>query len=105
MAGLEYRPAPYLALRAGYARHQSSVDEAARNPVYPDLDRNFLSLGFGYEGPLFSVWGDGEKVSDLSFDIFVRYSSAVAGPSAYPGLELTYDSSRVTFGVGAGFIF
>jgi long-chain fatty acid transport protein len=99
MAGLEYRPAQYLALRAGYARHQSSVDEAGRNPVYPDLDRNFYSLGFGYEGPLFSVWGDGEKVSDLSFDVFV------AGPSTYPGLELTYDSSRVTFGVGAGFIF
>jgi long-chain fatty acid transport protein len=105
MAGLEYRPAQYLALRAGYARHQSSVTEANRTPVYPDLDRNFFSFGFGYEGPLFSVWGDGEKVSDLSFDIFVRYSSAVPGPSAYPGLEVTYDSSRVTFGVGAGFIF
>jgi long-chain fatty acid transport protein len=103
--GLEYRPARFLAVRAGFARHQSSVDEAGRSPVYPDLDRNLYSLGFGYEGPLFSVWGDGEKLSDLSFDIFVRYSSGLAGASAYPGLEMTYRSSRVTFGVGAGFIF
>jgi long-chain fatty acid transport protein len=104
-AGLEFRPATYLAVRAGYARHQSSVDEADRTPVYPDLDRNYYSLGFGYEGPLFSIWGDGERVSDLSFDIFLRYASAVPGASAFPGLEMTYDSGRLTFGVGAGFIF
>jgi long-chain fatty acid transport protein len=103
--GLEYRPAPHLAVRAGYARHQSTVDEAGRTPVYPDLDRNYYSLGFGYEGPLFSIYQDDERVSDLSFDVFLRYASAVPGPSAYPGLELTYESSRLTFGVGAGFIF
>jgi long-chain fatty acid transport protein len=104
-AGLEFRPAAHLALRAGYARHQSSVDEEGRTPVYPDLDRNYYSVGFGYEGPLFSIWGDGERVSDLSFDIFLRYASAVSGASAFPGLDLTYGSERLTFGIGAGFIF
>ncbi|HMA54530.1 MAG TPA: outer membrane protein transport protein [Acidobacteriota bacterium] len=104
-AGLEYRLGRYIALRAGYARHQGSVDEANRTPVYPDLDRNVYSLGFGYEGPLFSVWGDGERVSDLSFDVFLRYSSAAPGASTLPGFEMTYDSSRLVFGVGAGLVF
>jgi|GEM_PF-652169 len=104
-AGLEYRPGKYTAVRAGYARHRSSVDEAGRTPVYPDLDRNVYSLGFGYEGPLFSIWGDGERVSDLSFDIFVRYAAGGPAASAFPGFEMTYDSSRFVFGFGAGFIF
>jgi long-chain fatty acid transport protein len=104
-AGLEYRPGRYLALRAGYARLQSSVDEAGRAPVYPDLDRNVYSLGFGYEGPLFSIWGDGERVSDLSFDVFLRYASAVQGASAFPGFEMDYGSKRLVFGVGAGVTF
>ena len=104
-AGLEFRPGRYVALRAGYARHESSVDEAGRTPVYPDLGRNDYSLGFGYEGPLFSVWGGGERVSDLSFDVFLRYSSAAPGASAFPGFEMTYDSSRFVFGVGAGLVF
>ena len=104
-AGLEYRPAKYTAVRAGYARHQSSVDEAGRTPIYPDLDRNVYSLGFGYEGPLFSIWGDGERVSDLSFDVFIRYATGGPAASAYPGFEIMYDSSRFVFGFGAGFIF
>ena len=104
-AGLEFRPGRYIALRAGYARHQSSVDEAGRTPIYPDLDRNIYSLGFGYEGPLFAVWDSGERVSDLSFDVFLRYASAAPGASTFPGLEMTYGSSRLVFGVGAGLVF
>jgi long-chain fatty acid transport protein len=104
-AGLEYRPSRRLAVRAGYAHLQSSVDEAHRTLVYPDLERNVYSLGFGYEGPLFSIYGGDERVSDLSFDIFVRYAAAVPGPSTYPGYELTYTSDRIVFGVGVGFIF
>ena len=104
-AGLEYLVTPHIALRGGYARHRSSVGEANRTPVYPDLDRSVFSFGFGYEGPLFSIWGDGERVSDLSFDLYVRYAAAAAGPSTLPGYEMTYDSSRVVFGLGAGFSF
>jgi long-chain fatty acid transport protein len=103
--GLEYRPGKYVAVRAGYAREQSSVDEAGRTPVYPDLARNIYSVGFGYEGPLFSVWGDGERVSDLSFDVFIRYAAGGPAVSSFPGFEMTYDSSRLTFGFGAGLVF
>jgi long-chain fatty acid transport protein len=103
--GVEYRPAQHIAIRAGYARRASSVDEAGRTPIYPDLDRNLYSIGFGYEGPLFSIYSEDEKVSDLSFDVFLRYASASSGASTFPGLELTYDSGRLTFGIGAGFVF
>jgi long-chain fatty acid transport protein len=104
-AGLEYRVAQHMALRAGYAYNKTSVGEANRTPVYPDLDRPVFSLGFGYEGPLFSIWGDGERVSDLSFDLYLRYAAAGAGPSTYPGYEMTYDSGRLVIGLGAGFSF
>jgi long-chain fatty acid transport protein len=104
-AGLEYRFGRYIALRAGYAHTQSSVGEANRTPVYPDLARNVYSFGFGYEGPLFSVWGDGERVSDLSFDLFVRYAAGAPGASSFPGFGMGYDSGRLTFGVGAGLAF
>ena len=103
--GLEYRFGRYIALRAGYAHTQSSVDEAGRTPIYPDLDRNIYSFGFGYEGPLFSVWGDGERVSDLSFDLFIRYAAGAPGASSFPGFEMGYDSGRLTFGFGAGLVF
>jgi long-subunit fatty acid transport protein len=104
-AGIEYRPAEHLAVRTGYARHKSTVDEAGRTPVYPDLDRDYYSIGFGYEGPLFAIWDNTERVSDLSFDVFLRYASASPGASAFPGLELTYGSKRLMFGIGAGFVF
>jgi long-chain fatty acid transport protein len=104
-AGVEYRPAEHLAVRVGYARHRSTVDEAGRTPVYPDLDRDNYSVGFGYQGPLFAIWDTTEKVSELSFDVFLRYAAAKPGASTFSGLELTYDSKRLTFGIGAGFIF
>jgi hypothetical protein len=43
--------------------------------------------------------------SDMSFDVFVRYASATSGASTFPGFEITYDSNRFVFGIGAGFIF
>jgi long-chain fatty acid transport protein len=104
-AGLEYRPAEHLAVRTGYARHKGAVDVAGRTPAYPDLDRDYYSIGFGYEGPLFAIWDNTERVSDLSFDVFLRYATASPGPSAFPGLELTYGSKRLMFGIGAGFVF
>jgi long-subunit fatty acid transport protein len=104
-AGIEYRPAEHFAVRVGYARHESSVQPSDRTPVYPDLERDIYSFGLGYEGPVFSIWRNTERVADLSFDVFARYATAVPGESAYPGLEMTYDSNRFTFGVGVGFIF
>jgi long-chain fatty acid transport protein len=102
---VEYRPFEHIAVRAGYARHESSVAAADRSPLYPDLDRNIYSLGFGYEGPVFSIWRNSERIADLSFDAFARYSSAAPQGSAYPGFEMTYSSKRFTWGVGVGFSY
>jgi len=104
-AGLEFRPARYLAFRGGYTHLESAVDAAHRTLVYPDLERNVYALGFGYEGPLFSVFGGDERLSDLSFDICVRYAAAVPAASIYPGYELTYRSGRVVLNVGVGLVF
>jgi long-chain fatty acid transport protein len=104
-AGLEYRPARRLALRAGYTHLTSAVDEAHRTMVYPDLARNIYSLGFGYEGPVFDIYGGDERVSDLSFDLFIRYAPAEPAGSTYPGYEMAYSSRRIVFGVGVGFMF
>lgn len=104
-AGLEFRPARYLALRAGYARLKNSVEAADLTMIYPDLDRDVYTFGFGYEGPLFSFYGGDERISDLSFDLFIRYSAAGPETSSVPGLEMTFDSRRLVFGAGVGFIF
>lgn len=104
-AGAEFRPARRLALRAGYAHAGSSVDEASRTMVFPDLERNVLTFGFGYDGPVFSIYGGNERVSDLSFDLFFRYAAAVRGASTVPGYEMIYESRRIDFGVGVGFAF
>ncbi len=102
--GIEFRPGSYVALRAGFARHESSVASVGLTPVCPDLDRNIYSLGFGYEGPVFSIW-DNEKVSDLSFDVFVRYAAGERTLSTLPGYELAFSSRRLVAGVGVGFTF
>ncbi len=104
-AGLEFRPSRTLSLRAGYTHLASAVDRVRRTMLYPDLERDVLSFGFGYEGPVFSIWGDGERVSDLSFDLFVRYARAATADSTVPGYEMTYSSRRIVFGVGVGFTF
>jgi long-chain fatty acid transport protein len=104
-AGLEYRLGRWLTLRAGFARHESTIDAAGLTPLYPDLSRNVYSLGAGYEGPLFSIWDEEKSVSKLSFDFFVRYATAAETGSTLPGLELTYASTRLSAGVGIGFIF
>ena len=104
-AGLEFRPSKTIAVRVGYARHESSVSAADRTPVYPDLARDVFSLGFGYEGPVFSIWRNDERIADLSFDAFARYATAKPGESTYPGFEMTYSSKRFVWGVGVGFCF
>jgi long-chain fatty acid transport protein len=103
-AGLEYRPGPGLALRAGFARQQGSTAAADLNPVHPDQDRNLVSLGFGYEGPLFSITTD-EKLSDLSFDVYVRYGFSKKDASEIPAAPLIYQSKPWNFGVGVGVFF
>jgi long-chain fatty acid transport protein len=47
--GATWRPAPVWTLRAGVAFDQSPVPDRTRNPRIPDADRQWLSLGVGYE--------------------------------------------------------
>ena len=104
-AGLEFRPGRNLAARVGFSRGQSAVDAADLSPVYPDLAFNTYTFGFGYDGPVFSIFNDEEKINDLSFDIFLRYSSAARAVSTVPGFEIGYESNRLVFGVGVGLVF
>ncbi len=102
--GLEYRPGPGLALRAGFARQKGSTAAADLNPVNPDPDRNLISLGFGYDGPLLSITTD-QKLSDLSFDVYVRYGFSKKEASAIPEAPLIYQAKPWDLGVGVGLFF
>jgi long-chain fatty acid transport protein len=103
-AGVEYRPGTHFALRGGFARHRGSTAAANLTPVDPDLDQNIVSLGFGYEGPIFSVFND-KQIGELSFDVFIRYGFSKKGTSTVPGHELIYSAESWVGGVGVGFNF
>jgi len=100
-AGVEYRPSPHLALRGGFAHHQSPAGSAQLNPVDPTPGLNIGSVGFGYEGPVFDVFNQ-RQVGELSFDVYLRYSRSALESGMIPGYALTYRSSRWEFGVGVG---
>jgi len=103
-AGMEFRPGAHLAVRSGFAGHRGSSAPGYLNPLDPDLDRNIVSLGFGYEGPLFSVY-DNRQVSELSFDVYLRYGFSEEKTSTLPGYEFTYGAHGWVGGVGVGFNF
>jgi len=103
-AGLEVAPAAGFAVRAGFARHPSPAAEADLNPVHPCLDRDVVSLGFGYEGAFFSMGSD-NKLGEISFDVFFQYGFSKKGVSAVPGIEFAYQDKPWNVGVGVGAIF
>jgi len=100
--GIEYALSSVLALRAGYANNPSAVDDEVVHPINPDLDHNVISLGFGYDGPLFSVWDD-KKMADFTFDIFVQFMFSNTQASSLPGFGFSYDTDRFVVGIGLGF--
>jgi long-chain fatty acid transport protein len=99
--GVEYRLSPYLALRAGYASRRSAVDADMISPICVSLDSGVVTLGFGYEGPLFSLWSN-EKISELSFDIYAQYVLGGEKASTMPGMGYVYDSDYFVIGLGLG---
>lgn len=103
-AGLEVAPAAGFALRAGYARHPSPVAETSLHPAFPCLDRDVVSLGFGYEGDFFSM-GTEDKLGQISFDVFAQYGFARKGTASLAGAEIVYQEKPWTVGVGVGAIF
>jgi len=104
-AGLEYKMGRWFAFRAGFARHGSSVDAAARTPLYPDPGFSVYSFGAGYEGPLFAIWDSEQAVSYLSFDLFVRYAASGTVTSPLPEFDLIYHADRWVAGIGLGLAF
>jgi len=102
--GVEYRLFGRFGLRAGLARHESAVKAGDLNPVYPDLDRTVLSLGFGHEGPFYSIW-DRKEMGQISADVYFQYIWAKKTTSSLSPVEMTYQGDRWILGVGVGFIF
>lgn len=93
-----------FALRAGYAHHPSAVIDGAVHPIYPDLDRQIVSFGFGFEGPLFSIWNQ-KSMGELSLDLYVQYVMTEAQASSLPGFSFTFDNDHLVIGLGLGFNF
>lgn len=104
LAGLELRPGAHVTVRSGLETHGGSSVPGGLNPLHPDLDQNIVSLGLGYEGPLFSIY-DSRQVSELSFDIYLRYGSSHKKASSLPGHAFTYRTHGWVAGVGVGFNF
>jgi long-chain fatty acid transport protein len=104
-AGLEYKLGKWFAFRGGFTRMSSSVDAAARTPLYPDPGFTIYSFGAGYEGPLFAIWDAEKAVSYLSLDFFVRYATSGTVSSPLPEFDLIYRADRWTAGVGVGLNF
>lgn len=102
--GVEYALSPVMALRAGYAFDQTAMDGNVIHAVNPGLDQNIISLGLGYDGPLFSVWDD-KRMSDFTFDFFVQYMFSKNQTSSLPGFDFSYNTDRFVVGIGLGFDF
>jgi long-subunit fatty acid transport protein len=101
--GIEYDLFGRFALRAGLARHESAVETSDLNPVYPDLERTIMSLGFGYEGPFYSIW-DRKEMGQFLIDVFFQYAWAKKRTASPPSVELTYEGNRWILGISVGFI-
>jgi long-subunit fatty acid transport protein len=102
--GLEYNLSDKFALRAGYAHLPSAVIGGAIHLIHPDLDRKIVSFGFGYEGPLFSIWNQ-KSMGELSVDFYIQYVMTEAQASSLPGFSFTFDNDHLVIGLGLGFNF
>jgi long-chain fatty acid transport protein len=105
MFGTEYYLSDFIALRAGYAYQKSAVNGQMLHPVFPDLDSNILSLGVGYEGPIFSFYNTDERIGGFSFDVYFQYGFSPSCTSTLTEFPAAYKASRWIIGVGVGFNF
>jgi len=101
--GVEYDLFGRFALRGGLARHESTVAASDLNPVYPDLGRTILTLGFGYQGPFYSIW-DRREMGRFSIDTFFQFAWAKSTTASPPSIELTYGGHRWALGISVEFI-
>lgn len=101
--GVEYDLFGRFALRGGFARHESAVEAPDLNAAYPDFGRTIMSLGFGYQGPFFSIW-DRKQMGEIAVDLFFQYAWAKKRASLPPGVELTFAGNRWLLGINLEFI-
>lgn len=105
MFGTEYYLSDFIALRAGYTYQKSAIDGQMLHPVFPDLDTNILSLGIGYEGPMFSIYMRDDRIGGFSFDIYYQYGFSPNCTSTLTEFPAAYKANRWIIGVGVGFNF
>lgn len=99
--GAEYYLKDVLALRAGFSRSQSPINDEYLNPFLPVLPRNVISIGAGYDGPVRTVY-EQKLMGALTFDLFIQYVMGESRTSALPGYKFAYDSSFLVVGCGVG---
>jgi long-subunit fatty acid transport protein len=99
--GANFRVTRHLSVSSGFTRDPSAIGAKTLSPITPDIDRDILSLGLSYEGPLFSLFSD-QEMSGLSFDCFFRYALSQRRRSELSGFEYTYDSKCWVLGFSAG---
>lgn len=105
MFGTEYYLSDFIALRAGYTYQKSAIDGQMLHPVFPDLDTNILSLGIGYEGPMFSIYMKDDRIGGFSFDIYYQYGFSPSCTSTLTEFPAAYKANRWIIGVAIGFNF
>jgi len=105
MCGIEYVTGKAFAVRAGYSRQESSVDDDNLRLVFPDLAMDVLSLGVGYEGPFFDLANRDKKLGGLSVDASIQYGRSPGRTSKQPDFPAFFKGNRWSFGIGAGFVF
>lgn len=104
MFGIEYA-LRNVALRAGYTCQKSLIRNSQLHPVFPDLGARTLSIGIGYEGPMFSIYRDDERIGGLSLDVGFQYGFSPSRTSEYAELPALYKGNRWNVGIAVGFIF
>jgi long-chain fatty acid transport protein len=100
--GANYKFTRHLSISSGFARDPSAIGAITLSPLTPEIDRDIVSVGLSYEGPLFSLFSD-EEMSGLSFDVFFQYAFSQRRRSEMPGFEYTYESDYWMLGFSAGF--
>jgi long-chain fatty acid transport protein len=92
-AGAGFQATDNLSLRCGYAYFQSPVPDATLTPDYPDADKHYASLGFGWHWNRFYL--DGYYAATFYKDRDIRN----------PILSGRYENFNHLFGFSVGYDF
>jgi long-subunit fatty acid transport protein len=102
--GLEVKLSKVFAIRSGYSFNPSALSNHNVDPINTDLDQHIITVGLGYEGPMFSIW-DFEEQGGLSFDVYLQYRMSEEQESSLAGFQYVYDTDRWILGFGVGLNF